>query len=150
MNGYEFVSNFIEFDLTSSPFEDQAFDLIICNHVLEHISDEGLAIREIQRLMTSQGIAILQVPIAKKLDTTFEDTEIRTSSDRLNHYGQEDHVRLYGTDYKSRLERYGLSVAQINIYNKYERFGINEKEDIFIASERREIADLFQTSNFTG
>jgi ubiquinone/menaquinone biosynthesis C-methylase UbiE len=108
-------------------FEDESFDLIICNHVLEHIEDDRKALREIYRVLKNNGISILQVPININREKTFEDPKITSISEREKHFGQYDHVREYGIDYKSRIEEVGFIVEMINytdnlsedIINKY-------------------------------
>ena len=103
----------IKMDIHKMPFEDHSFDAVMCNHVLEHVEDDMLAMREIYRVLRHDGWAILQVPfIEKNLETTFEDPAITSASERERMYGQHDHVRLYGKDYASRLEDAGFSVTQ--------------------------------------
>ena len=82
-------------DITNIPYKDDFFDVIICNHVLEHIIDEERALTEISRILKAEGTAIITVPL-NGLDKTFEKPEYDTPELRLIHYGQEDHVRIYG------------------------------------------------------
>jgi ubiquinone/menaquinone biosynthesis C-methylase UbiE len=89
-------------DITDIPFEDNFFDFIICNHVLEHIPDDGLAMRELRRVLKAEGWAILQVPIDYQLATTYEDISINTPEVRSKAFGRYDHVRWYGRDYKMK------------------------------------------------
>ncbi len=90
-------------------FTDNTFDFIIANHVLEHIPDEVKAISELQRVLKRNGKIILSFPVCTDMKT-YEDSSITSSEERLKAFGQGDHVRLYGTDYKERLESYGLNV----------------------------------------
>ena len=83
---------------------------MIANHVLEHIVDDGKAIRELKRVLKPDGEIILSFPICPDKDT-YEDISIQSPEARLKAYGQEDHVRLYGRDYRERIERYGLNVS---------------------------------------
>ena len=94
-------------------FEDQSFDLIICNHVLEHIDDDIKALNEIYRVLKSGGVAILQVPINFKKDKTFEDQSITSKKDREKYFGQYDHLREYGLDFKDRVEKAGFDVEMV-------------------------------------
>jgi ubiquinone/menaquinone biosynthesis C-methylase UbiE len=99
-------------DMTEIPYADSSFDFIICNHVLEHIPDDGLAMRELRRVLKSSGWAVLQVPIDYALETTYEDFAINTSEGRAKAFGRHDHVRWYGRDYKSKLENEGFKVIE--------------------------------------
>lgn len=99
----------LKVDLTDILFRDSTFDYIIVNHVLEHISDEGTAIRELKRILKDDGVIVMSFPVCTEQDT-YEDVSIVTREGRKRCFGQEDHVRLYGRDYKERIEAYGLSV----------------------------------------
>ena len=87
-------------------FKDNFFDVIICNHVLEHVKDDQKAMSELFRVLKPEGFAILQIPISKTARETFEDFSITTPEDREKYFGQKDHVRIYGQDYKKRLESF--------------------------------------------
>lgn len=95
-------------DMTKMPFGDGRFDYIIANHVLEHIPDEEKAVAELKRCIRREGKIILSFPVSSDTDTV----EILGLSreEKTYNYGQDDHVRLYGTDFKERLEGYGLTV----------------------------------------
>jgi len=86
--------------------------LILCNHVLEHIPDDHTAMSELYRVMKSDGLGIFQVPIDYNIDCTYEDFSIITEKDRIKAFGQKDHVRWYGNDYKNRLAKSGFSVNE--------------------------------------
>ena len=108
----------IKGDLTSTNFKDESFDLIICNHVLEHIEDDKSALNEIYRILKFNGISILQVPINVKRENTFEDLSINSEIKREEYFGQYDHVREYGLDFKDRVEQAGFEVEMINYSTK--------------------------------
>lgn len=102
----------VRMDVHQIPFEDNHFDCILCNHVLEHVKNDKLAMKEIIRVLKPGGWAILQVPFFEPVpENTFEDPTIQTTRGRMEKYGQEDHLRLYGKDYKSRLEQRGFEVC---------------------------------------
>ncbi len=101
-------------DLTSLPFADRAFGLVICNHVLEHIPDEGKALAEIRRVLEPGGQAVLQVPISSALTHTREDPSITDAEGRHRTFGQADHVRLHARDYPDRLAAAGFSVTVLD------------------------------------
>lgn len=98
-------------DLTRLPYEDDKFDYILCNHVLEHITDEQLALSELKRVLKPGGVAFINVPIDEKLTETLEDPRYNTNALRFKYYGQSDHVRKYGTDYQKHLEKAGFHVT---------------------------------------
>lgn len=98
-------------DVMDLPYADASFDLIVCNHVLEHVENDMRAMRELHRVLAPEGHAILMVPIGHDRTETLEDAAVTTPADRLATFGQEDHARLYGTDYLDRLERAGFRVT---------------------------------------
>ena len=108
----------IKGDLISTNFKDEYFDLIICNHVLEHIEDDKSALDEMYRILKYNGISILQVPINVKRENTFEDLSIKSKIQREKYFGQYDHVREYGLDFKDRVEQAGFKVEMINYSKK--------------------------------
>ena len=126
-------------DMTDIQFKDSTFDYVISNHVLEHIVDEEKAISEIKRVLKSDGKWILSFPICTDMDT-YEDKSIITEQDRYKAYGQEDHVRLYGRDYKERLEKYGLKITIYSPENKLSEEDINKygfiRDDVIIIAEK--------------
>lgn len=101
-------------DITCLAFPEASFDAILCIHVLEHIPGDAAAMREILRVLKPGGWAILQVPLDPTQAETLEDPRITAPADRRRHYGQEDHVRRYGRDYRDRLERAGFEVTVDN------------------------------------
>lgn len=98
----------VAIDVTAIPYPDASFDIIYCSHVLEHVTDDRLAMRELRRVLASGGWAILNVPI--RGETTYEDPAITTPEGREKAYGQWDHVRYYGRDYVDRLRASGFDV----------------------------------------
>ena len=95
-------------DILSMHFESQSFDILIANHVLEHVADDRKALSEIRRVLKVGGYAILQTPYARKLHATWQDAGIVEDASRLQAYGQADHVRLYGRDIFDRITSAGL------------------------------------------
>ena len=95
-------------DLEAIPFPDSYFDVVIANHVLEHVNDLDRAVAEIARVLKDGGWALLQVPWCSMLSTTIEDPAVSSATARLHLYGQEDHVRLFGADVFTQLGRHGL------------------------------------------
>ena len=96
-------------DMTKIQYSDNTFDYIIASMVLEHIPDEKAAIQEVLRVLKPNGKALLTVPVALDLERTLEDDSITSEKDRLRVFGQEDHVRLYGTDIVERWRQHGAA-----------------------------------------
>lgn len=136
--GYDYP-DYVQFidimDLSS--IADNTYDLIICNHVLEHVENDIVAVQGIWRVLKSDGIAILQVPYAQKLEKTYENPSIDTPLSRFEAYGQSDHVRLYGMDYPKRLEHAGFRVEKIHFPALHRRkYGLNKDEILFICHKQ--------------
>jgi len=104
----------VKLDAQEMPFGDHEFDVVICNHVLEHVPDDRKAIREIYRVLKQNGFAILQVPTDYCAEKTYEDSSITDPSDREKHFRQKDHYRLYGRDYLNRLAEAGFIIKEEN------------------------------------
>ncbi|MDH4092448.1 MAG: methyltransferase domain-containing protein, partial [Cyclobacteriaceae bacterium] len=99
----------VKMDIHHIPFDESTFDVVLCNHVLEHVQDDIKAVAEIHRVLKPGGFAILQVPFFNPLaDNTLEDSTITDKREREKIFGQDDHVRRYGRDYPQRLRRGGL------------------------------------------
>lgn len=122
-------------DVTCLPFEDESFEIIYCSHVLEHVPNDRRAIKEFYRVLKLGGWGLLQVPITSH--RTFEDPTITSPIERARVFGQYDHVRRYGPDYKARLEESGFKVKVISageLIKKEEdfyRMGLDRKGLIF-------------------
>jgi SAM-dependent methyltransferase len=120
------------------PFPDNSFDLVICNHLLEHVPNDMDAMKELLRVLKVGGEAILQVPISKNSAKTIEDWSVTTPEERERAFGQFDHVRIYGQDYTDRLTLAGFKVERINISKDYPSYGLAGEEDIFIGRKYRQ------------
>ncbi len=102
-------------DITDIPFEDESMDVIICNHVMEHIPDEHKALSEMYRVLKKGGVAVINVPLDESRGQTFENPEYNTPELRLKYFGQHDHVRIYGRDYAERLGKvFKVEIAKPN------------------------------------
>jgi hypothetical protein len=97
-------------DIMDMPYADGSFDAVLCNHVLEHVDDDRLAMREIRRVLRPGGWAILMSPIDARRATTLEDPGITTPAARHRAFGQSDHLRLYGRDFATRVAEAGFAV----------------------------------------
>lgn len=123
----------VKADILDLPFGDETFDVVICNHVLEHIEDDRKAMSELYRVMKKGGWGILQVPMKNSLEKTYEDFTITDPKERQKHFGQYDHVRWYGMDYFDRLKSVGFD-AEANFYSQkfsdadIKKFALNRNE----------------------
>ena len=104
----------VKADICDLPFDDNSYDFIICNHVLEHIPDDTKAMQEIFRVLAPGGTAILQVPYDRTRVETFEDDSISDRKERAKIFGQYDHVRVYGMDYFDKLSEVGFKVEGVD------------------------------------
>lgn len=108
----------LKIDIHNIPLNDNAFDVVLCNHVLEHVADDLKAMREIRRVLKPGGFAILQVPFFHPVpEITLEDPSVTDPRERERLYGQRDHVRRYGRDYPLRIESAGLTVTEDDFAN---------------------------------
>ncbi|WP_326983646.1 class I SAM-dependent methyltransferase [Chryseobacterium sp. MYb264] len=107
----------VKADILDLPFADESFDIIFCNHVLEHIEDDAKAMSELYRVLRPGGWGILQVPMKNSLEKTYEDFTIKDPKERQKHFGQYDHVRWYGMDYFDRLRKVGFE-TEPNFYSQ--------------------------------
>lgn len=108
----------VKADICDLPFEENRFDVIFSNHVLEHIEDDKKAMSELYRVLKPGGMGIFQIPQDLNLDKTYEDFSITNPEERAKHFGQYDHVRVYGKDYFDRLRAAGFKVEEVNYSEK--------------------------------
>ena len=127
----------VKMDIHNIPFDQNSFDVVLCNHVLEHVTDDIRAINEINRVLKPGGFAILQVPFFLPLaENTFEDPSIIDKREREKMFGQDDHVRKYGKDYPLRISKGGLNPFEDKLAaelpeNLQKKFGIVKEEVIY-------------------
>lgn len=108
----------VKADICNLPFEDNSYDIILCNHVLEHIPDDTKAMQELYRVLKPGGMGIFQIPQDLNRDKTFEDDSITDRDERAKIFGQYDHVRIYGRDYFDKLRSIGFTVVEENYTKK--------------------------------
>lgn len=127
----------VKMDIHDIPFEENSFDVIFCNHVLEHVKSDIKALDEMKRVLKPGGWAILQVPFFYPLPkTTQEDPSVTDPKERERLYGQDDHVRMYGEDYAERLASVGFRVLEEDFINELsekevERYALPKQEIIY-------------------
>jgi len=130
----------MHFDIHEIPLDNDMFDMVMCNHVLEHVEDDHKVMKEILRVLKPGGFAILQVPQDYSLDETYEDPSITDPLEREKHFKQKDHVRLFGLDYPERLSNAGFEVESVKLIEKMsaievERARLAEDEILYIAKK---------------
>ncbi|MGM0565410.1 MAG: class I SAM-dependent methyltransferase [Bacteroidota bacterium] len=137
--GYYYDRDVLQMDVTDISEPDESYDLVICNHVLEHIPDDRKAMREIYRILNPGGEAILQVPVSMSATETKEET-VASDEERQARYGQFDHVRLYAADYKHRLAEEGFKVEVHNPEkdgwkSNLKEYAINPLENVYVGKK---------------
>jgi len=144
MHGARYITGDIEsplakvkMDIHHMPFADRSFDVVLCNHVLEHVADDIRAMSEIHRVLKPGGFAILQVPFFSPVpDVTVEDSTVTSPREREKYFGQDDHVRKFGKDYPQRINRSGLEAKPDPFAQELpdaEHFGISRGEVVYKA-----------------
>jgi len=114
---YRHLDRVIQADLSALPMNDASVDLFVCNHVLEHVPDVSRALAEIYRVLRPGGVAILQVPIALKLERSIELPLDSSPEERVRLVGQHDHLRLFtAADYLDVLEQAGFLVERYDAF----------------------------------
>jgi hypothetical protein len=108
----------VKMDLHDIPFEDDTFDVIFCNHVMEHVDDDIHCMRELFRVLCPGGWAIIQSPVYN-IPLTVEDPNVTDPAKRERLFGQRDHVRMYGLDYPDRLRSAGFKVTEDDYINTF-------------------------------
>lgn len=131
-----FEGSILKEDVTALSFADDFFDVILCNHVLEHIPDEGKALGELYRVLKPGGWGIFQVPLDYRLAETYEDATIDTPLGREKAFGQRDHVRQYGRDFPERIARAGFRVEADTFVKTFtpeeiHYFGFDQEEILY-------------------
>lgn len=109
----------VKADICNLPFESNCYDIILCNHVLEHIPNDAKAMKELYRVLKPGGMAVLQIPQDLSRAVTFEDDSITDKMERAKIFGQYDHVRVYGRDYFDKLRAIGFKVDAVDYTSKF-------------------------------
>ena len=108
----------MHFDVQQIPLEAESFDAIICNHIMEHVEDDGKALSELYRILRRGGWGVILSPVELEREKTFEDDTITDPAERTRIFGQYDHRRIYGRDYAARLREAGFEVYDIDYKNE--------------------------------
>ncbi len=127
-------------DIHNIPFDDNTYDVVFCNHVLEHVTDDQKCMSELCRVLKPGGLAIMQVPYIPEQEKTVEDPTITDPKERERLFGQYDHVRKYGKDYADRLEKAGFKVTKVEMEKElteeeFERYRLPKGEPLYVCSK---------------
>jgi len=130
----------LRFDVQKIPIEDNTYDSIFCNHVLEHVDSDHQAMSELCRILKPGGLAIMQVPLDPDYEKTDEDPSIKDPAERERRFRQYDHVRLYGQDYPDRLKAAGFKVTVFDAQKElpegfFEKYALPKREMLYICSK---------------
>jgi len=131
----------LRLDISAMDLPDGSFDLILCSHVLEHVPDDRAAMGELRRVLTDGGLALVLVPYRPEV-TTYEDPSITGPVERMVAFGQQDHVRIYGSDLPDRLRDAGFEVEDRTAGELFdaatvERSELDPGEHLFLVFTRR-------------
>lgn len=133
--GYFYPDYVRNMNVLDIPFEANYFDVIICNHLLEHVPTDLAAMKELYRVLKPDGKAVVQVPLSLNSEKTHEDPNITEPAEREKYFGQFDHVRIYGLDYFDRLKSVGFKVEKIHLAAQFPKYGLSKKEYIIQISK---------------
>jgi SAM-dependent methyltransferase len=128
----------VKMDIHDIPFDDKTFDVVFCNHVMEHVTDDIKAMSELNRVLKPGGWGILQIPLFHPLpNVTDEDASVTDPAERERRFGQSDHVRLFGKDYIERLRKGGFQATEDDYINTLpqemvEKYALPKDETIFL------------------
>jgi ubiquinone/menaquinone biosynthesis C-methylase UbiE len=130
-------------DVQAIPFDDNLFDVIFCNHILEHVNDDLKALQELYRVLKPGGWGIIQSPINYDRTITYEDASIVSPEERTKHFGQHDHLREFGADYALRLAKAGFDVTEDHYIEtlspvKIKRNALPQNEIIYLVKKGAE------------
>ncbi len=124
----------VPLNIENMNFPDNEFDVLICMHILEHVDDRR-AIKEMHRVLRPGGSALVMVPIVEGWELTYENPQITSERERLLHFGQEDHVRYYGQDFRERLRAH-FSVTEFTASEpEVARYGLVRGEKVFLCKK---------------
>ncbi|MFQ5567385.1 MAG: class I SAM-dependent methyltransferase, partial [Paracoccaceae bacterium] len=101
----------LQIDITAMDLPDASFDMVMTNHVLEHVDDKA-ALAEMFRILRPGGQAVITVPMIEGWDETHEDPSLQTEAELRLHYGDPSHLRFYGRDVRERIRAPGFELHE--------------------------------------
>jgi SAM-dependent methyltransferase len=114
---------------------DKSVDFVIANHILEHVNDKE-ALLELRRILTDQGRLVVMIPIIEGWTETYENPAIKSGRDREIHFGQNDHVRYYGRDFRDRVTAAGFSIQEFTADGADAvKYGLARGERLFVTTK---------------
>jgi len=123
-------------DIESIEQPDESWDVVVCSHLLEHVND-NLALTELYRILKKTAILLTMVPLIEGWERTYENPSITTSQDKQLHFGQRDHVRYYGRDFRDRLKHVGFNIREYTAYGSdVAAYGLLRGEKVFICAKK--------------
>ena len=130
----------VKMDVHDIPFDENSFNVVICNHVLEHVDDANKVMKEFYRVMKPGGWGIFQVPIDINNKETIEDKNVIDPNERERLYWQSDHLRLFGLDYGKKLSEAGFKVTESDFINELsddlvERYALPKGEIVYFCQK---------------
>lgn len=130
----------VKMDVHDIPFDENSFNVVICNHVLEHVDDANKVMKEFYRVMKPGGWGIFQVPIDINNKATIEDKNVIDPNERERLYWQSDHLRLFGLDYGKKLSEAGFKVTESDFINELsddlvERYALPKGEIVYFCQK---------------
>lgn len=124
----------LQLNIEAIALPDQSFDRVVCSHVLEHV-DDSRALKEIRRILCPGGYAVLMIPIVEGWSTTYEDPAKTSEADRARYFGQYDHVRFFGADFRDRVRADGFDLDEYTAGPEVSpRYGLQRGEKVFKAT----------------
>ena len=130
--GYQYAADTVHLDIQALNWESEYFDLIICSHVLEHVADDKKAIQELNRVCRFNGMLLVMVPMALDNEVTIEGDGTEHPEFRKQHFGQFDHLRLYGCDFINRLSERNWRVSNWQFPERLANHRLNPLEYLFV------------------
>ena len=103
----------LKLDIEDTKLPEASYDLIVCNHVLEHVNDYRRALKEVYRILTPGGSLLCSFPMDLNIEYVDEDPDVKTEEERRQRFGQIDHNRVFGRKAGELLEQAGFAVESI-------------------------------------
>lgn len=127
-------------DVQAIEMPGEAFDCVVCSHVLEHVDDRR-ALSEIYRVLRPDGIGLIMLPVIEGWACTYEPDDVRSAEQRKRHFGQADHLRFYGADVRQRIRSAGFALDEFTAEGRdVVTFGLQRGEKLFIGRKKSPVS----------